>query len=767
MTAPWQPRRGGVKAPAQPDEWGGPTDHGTSAGGTPSGRAAGGHVSGSASGSASGHISRASEPFTVVITRPAGQSQTLAAQLQARGLRTFEFPLITIEPVRDDAPLREALGALDRYALVVFVSPNAVDRAFACYGSISSIWPHALPVAVVGPASVAALARHGVAAPAHRVISPTGTADEEPARFDSESLYAALEKTFGANAFMGKRVLIVRGDGGREWLADRLREAGAEVEAVAAYRRVVPEPPIGVWETVHALLEGAPHAWLVTSSEGVRNLDELAREHLTAGEIVELRHAPLVAPHGRIGETARGLGFDRITVSGAGDERIVETLLGLAASLAASSVSSVAHSAAPPRGAQAAQPVQNTPASPPAQSRMTDSNDSSHVPNRGAASTASQGSSGSQGTQPAAASARPASAASAYSSAPSTSYTQPANARRGGAGTAILWLVVVLVAAGAGAGGYAINRKLDRMDAALVQRQQAAEQQSAALRARADQAVASAQQVDKQMALLEGKIADAQTSQQALAQQYADLAKNRDDWTLAEVGQMLASASEQLQLTGNTQLALFALQSADTRLAASDSPQALAVRKAIAQDVDKLKAAPSTDLPGLAIKLDTALAAVDTLPLAGEAIVAHTKPEAAEPVDVAKTAAATGEPRWRAWLDTFVSGVGKQIASLVQVRRIDNADAMLTSPDQGYFVRENLKLRLLSARLSLLSRNEPTLKSDLAAADTALSRYFDGASKETQNVRDLLKQVGAGSGAVTLPTLDTSLKALQQYRSRG
>jgi|GEM_PF-53713 len=748
MTARWQPRGGGVNAPAQPDEWSGPADPGMGAGGAQAGRAA------------SGRGSRAAGPFAVVITRPAGQSQALAAQLEARGLRTLEFPLIVIEPVRDDAPLREALGALDRYALVVFVSPNAVDRAFECYGAISSIWPHALPVAVVGPASVAALARHGVAAPAHRVISPAGAADEEPARFDSESLYAALEKTLGENAFAGKRVLIVRGDGGREWLADRLREAGAEVEAVAAYRRVVPEPPIGAWETVHALLEGAPHAWLVTSSEGVRNLDELAREHLTAGELVELRHAPLVAPHARIGETARGLGFDRITLSGAGDERIVQTLLDLASTLCASSVSSDASSAAQ----LAAQPVQNTPASPPAQPRMTDSNDSSQAPNRGAAS---QGTSGSQGAQPAAASARPASAASSASSYSSAQYTQPANARRGGAGTAILWLVVALVAAGAGAGGYALNRKLDRVDAALVQRQQAADQQSAALRARTDEALASAQQVDKQMSLLEGKIADAQTSQQALAQQYADLAKNRDDWTLAEVGQMLSSASEQLQLTGNTQLALFALQSADTRLAASDSPQALAVRKAIAQDVDKLKAAPSTDLAGLAIKLDTALAAVDTLPLAGEAIVAHTKPEAAEPMDVAKTAAATGEPRWKAWLDTFVAGIGKQITSLVQVRRIDNADAMLVSPDQGYFVRENLKLRILSARLSLLSRNEPTLKSDLAAADTALARYFDSSSKQTQNVRDLIEQVDAGSGAVTLPTLDTTLKALQQYRSRG
>ncbi|WP_321947815.1 fused uroporphyrinogen-III synthase HemD/membrane protein HemX [Paraburkholderia sp. J10-1] len=722
MAGPWQPRGNA----GQPDEWGGPGDASTGAK----------RASSASAGSGS-------TPFTVVITRPAGQSDGLAGRLAQRGMRTLDFPLISIAPVTDEAPLRAALGALERYALVVFVSPNAVDRAFACYASVSSIWPPALPVAVVGPASVAALERHGVAEPEHRVVSPAGAGEEEPARFDSESLYAALEKTFGADAFAGKRVLIVRGDGGREWLAERLREAGAEVETVAAYRRVVPEPPIATWTQVHALLEGAPHAWLVTSSEGVRNLDELAREHLTAGEIVELRHAPLVAPHPRIAETARSMGFDRITVSGAGDERIVETLLGLASSVV--------------------QPVQNTPAQTPANPRMTDSNNSSSTANQGAVATGAAVSSGASAS--ASASARPSYASSGTGS--SAPLTQPPGAARRGAGSALLWLVVVLIAAGAGAGGYALNRKLDRLDTQLAQRQQAGEQQIAALRARTDEAVSGAQQLDKQIAQLEGKIADAQTSQQALAQQYADLSKSRDDWTLAEVGQMLSSASEQLQLTGNTQLALFALQSADTRLAASENAQAIAVRKAIAQDIDKLKAAPSTDLTGLAIKLDTALGQIDSLPLSGEAIVAHTKPEAAQPADVAKVAAATNQAKWKVWIDTFVDGVGKQIASLVQVRRIDNADAMLVSPDQGYFVRENLKLRLLSARLSLLSRNQDTLKSDLAAADATLARYFDGASKDTQTVRDLLKQVNDGSAAVALPTLDTSLKAIQQYRSRG
>ncbi|WP_199543513.1 fused uroporphyrinogen-III synthase HemD/membrane protein HemX [Paraburkholderia kururiensis] len=673
--------------------------------------------------------------FTAVITRPAGQSASLLVRLAEEGIDALEFPLIAIGPAADEAPLREAFASLDRYALVVFVSPNAVDHAFARYGAI---WPHALPIGVVGPGSVAALARHGVAAPAYRVISPAqASSDDDAARFDSEALFAAIETTLGERALEGKRVLIVRGDGGREWLAERLREAGAEVQPVAAYRRIVPEPSIAAWDRVHALLAGKPHVWLVTSSEGVRNLDELAREHLTAGELAALRRAPLVTPHPRIAETARGLGFDSITVSGAGDERIVRALR--------AAVPAAAHPAAEPAVHPDVKPVTTNPA----HSRMTDSNDSNNTSSQRGATAP---------VQPGSPSAPPV-------NAPFTPY-EAQKPRRGASGP-LLWFVVVVIACAAGVGGFALNRKVARMDERLVQRQQANDAQTAELRVKTDQAVATVHQMDSQVAQLEGKLADAQNAQQALAQQYADLARNRDDWTLAEVGQMLSSASEQLQLTGNTQLALFALQSADQRLAASDGAQALAVRKAIAQDVDKLKAAPSTDLTGLGIKLDNAIDAVDTLPLAGEAPVAHAKPQAPKPADTAKLAAATGEPRWKVWLQSFATGIGHQLTSLVQVRRIDNADAMLVAPDQGYFVRQNVKLRLLSARISLLSRNQAALKSDLHAADAALARYFDNASKQTQTVRDLVKQVDAGSPAVELPNLNTSLQAVRQYRSRG
>ncbi len=709
-----------------------------------------------------------------------GQSVALLALLARAGFESIEFPLIDIGTVTDAAPLHAALGELYApaplgFALVVFVSPNAIDHAFA---ALSSAWPTQIPVGVVGPGSVAALARQGVTAPAYTIISPAAgaTVTETPTdpRYDSEALHAAIEAHFGADGLKDKRVLIVRGDGGREWLADALSAAGANVEKVAAYRRIVPEPSMRDWERIHALLAGEPHAWLLTSSEGVRNLEELAREHLTVDETLTLKHVPLVTPHPRIAEASRQAGFDRITVSGAGDERIVQALAGIFA--AASEPTANQRKAEQEPGAQVAKapehgykastaapfsqssqtnqesaPTDSRPASnpahQPAQSRMTDSIDSSKTAPQSATSTSSPSSN--------------------PPNTPFTPYESQPKQRGGGAGTALLWLVLLIVVVVAGVGGFMLNRKFDQRDAQLAQRLQASDAQTAALRAQADQAASSVSVINTQIIQFQGKLTDAQAQSQALQQQYQDLASNRDDWTLAEVEQILSSASQQLQLTGNVQLALFALQSADTRLAATTGPQIVTIRKAIAQDMDKLHATPSTDLTGLAIKLDTAIDQIDSLPLAGEAPITPATAHADTPRDTASIAAATGQPVWKVWLQQIASGIGQQLSSLVTVRRIDNADAMLASPDQGYFVRENVKLRLLSARLSLLSRSEPALKSDLHAADTAIGRYFDQSSGKVKAVHTLLQQVDQASLAVTVPDLNASLAAVHQFKRGG
>src|SRR5471032_2113214 len=661
----------------------------------------------SAQGSAHSSAQGPTQRPAVVVTRPLGQSAALLALLARAGFESIEFPLIDIGPVADAAPLHAALGELYApaplgFALVVFVSPNAIDHAFA---ALSSAWPSQIPIGVVGPGSVAALGRQGVTAPTYTIISPATGAmvTETPTdpRYDSEALYAAIEAHFGADGLKDKRILIVRGDGGREWLADALSAAGAKVEKVAAYRRIVPEPSMRDWERIHALLTGEAHAWLLTSSEGVRNLEELAREHLTVDETLTLKHAPLVTPHPRIAEASRQAGFDRITVSGAGDERIVQALGGIfakqqeleqesdaqvakaqehgykASTAAPFSQSSQTNQESAPTDSRPA----STPAHQPAQSRMTDSIDSSKSAPQSGTSTSPL-----------------------PPNTPFTPYESQPKQRGGGAGTALLWLVLLIVVVVAGVGGFMLNRKFDQRDAQFAQRLQASDTQTAALSAQADQAASSVSAINTQIIQFQGKLTDAQAQSQALQQQYQDLASNRDDWTLAEVEQILSSASQQLQLTGNVQLALFALQSADTRLAATTGPQIVTIRKAIAQDMDKLHATPSTDLTGLAIKLDTAIDQIDSLPLAGEAPITPATAHADTRRDTAAIAAKTGQPVWKVWLEQVASGIGQQLSSLVTVRRIDNADTMLASPDEGYFVRENVKLRLLSARLSLLSR---------------------------------------------------------------
>ncbi|WP_306393920.1 uroporphyrinogen-III synthase [Telluria beijingensis] len=250
----------------------------------------------------------------VVVTRPRAQADGLALSARALGRAVEILPLLEIAPVDDPAPLRAALANLPGYALVVFVSPNAVDAAFTHVAS----WPAQVPLAVVGEGSRAALARHGVAAPGYTIHSPLDSAHS-----DSERLLQNLDLA----AVAGRRVLIVRGDGGRELLADALRAAGATVEAVAAYRRSTPvlTPELGA--RLRALL-AQPNDWIITSSEALRGLAGLV-DALDPGSDagrLQLQQQRLVVPHARIAETAHALGLRHVTLTGSGDARLLAAL---------------------------------------------------------------------------------------------------------------------------------------------------------------------------------------------------------------------------------------------------------------------------------------------------------------------------------------------------------------------------------------------------------------------------------------------------------
>jgi len=288
----------------------------------------------------------------------------------------------------------------------------------------------------------------------------------------------------------------------------------------------------------------------------------------------------------------------------------------------------------------------------------------------------------------------------------------------------------------------------------------------------------STKELQIKVGTLENRQQEAQSQQLALEQLYQDLSKNRDEWALAEIEQVLSTASQQLQLAGNVPGALIALQNADRSLSRSDKPQFITIRRAIAKDIERLKALPSVDNVGLAVRLDNVIAQIDNLPLLADekpAVAAlpekKLKPRAVKGA-TGKAALETAPPEetWgqrmqHAWHD-WSADMWSEVTQLVRVRTVETPEALMLSPTHAYFLRENLKLRLLNARMALLSRNEAAFRADLLAAQEALAKYFDTRAKQTQTVQQLLRQVQGSNLSIEMPTLADSLNAVRNYKAK-
>jgi len=257
--------------------------------------------------------------------------------------------------------------------------------------------------------------------------------------------------------------------------------------------------------------------------------------------------------------------------------------------------------------------------------------------------------------------------------------------------------------------------------------------------------------VQGKLTLLEARIAESQTQQAALEALYRDLAPSRDEIALSEIEQVLLVASQQLQLAGNVAAALTALQIADAKLQRLERPQFVPLRRALSRDMDQLRAVPYVDITGVSLKLDQAIAAVGSLPLAMDERVPAPAPSAAPPAD---------EPPWL----RFLRDMWTDVRQLVRIEVADRPAAPLVPPPQQYFLRENLRLRLLSARIALLSRDAASFRADLGAADDWVKQYFDTRQKSVQALQATLKQLAATPMAADLPDLTRSLEALRVLR---
>ncbi len=341
--------------------------------------------------------------------------------------------------------------------------------------------------------------------------------------------------------------------------------------------------------------------------------------------------------------------------------------------------------------------------------------------------------------------------------------------------------MLALVSLGALGLAWNTQQRLKAAEQEIVKRQQDAGTQSAEARLMARQAEASTRDTAAKVALLEARVAETSLQRSQLEELIQSLSRSRDENVLSDVDAALRLALQQSAITGSAEPLLSALRQADERLARYQQPRMDRVRRAVLQDLDRVKAAGTVDVQSLAIRIDETVRAIDDLPLlaaidrrgaqrdatsraAGERAsdtASSTSPAAAARPAAGASAAGGPGPQWLdARVRSMLHQVWSEVRDLVRVTRVDEPEAALLAPEQAYFLRENLKLRLLNARLALLSRQFDTVQADLRDAQASLDRYFDKGSRRVELAREQLRQVAQQARQVTVPRPDATLAAL-------
>ncbi len=320
------------------------------------------------------------------------------------------------------------------------------------------------------------------------------------------------------------------------------------------------------------------------------------------------------------------------------------------------------------------------------------------------------------------------------------------------------------------------DQRVLSLEQELVRRQQASADQSAEARVLAKQAQEGTTAITAKLALLEARVAEIAAQRSDLDDLLQSLARSRDENLLVDVEAVIRAAVQQAAITGSAAPLVAALKQSDERLARQNQPRLEGLRRAIARDLDRVTAAHVPDIATLGLKLDEAIRLIDELPLVSNALA---RPHAARPpVSSERTrraaaaasqagSAPAGDAAGARWYDqlgelwsAFAGHVWSEVRALVRVTRIEQPNAMLIAPEQAFFLRENLKLRLLNARVALLSRQFDTVQSDLQVAHGFLTRYFDQTAQRSVLATELVKQVMAQARPVGVPRPDETLAAL-------
>ncbi len=314
-------------------------------------------------------------------------------------------------------------------------------------------------------------------------------------------------------------------------------------------------------------------------------------------------------------------------------------------------------------------------------------------------------------------------------------------------------------------------QKLSFTQQELARRSQDSATVAEQARTLAAQTEAQTQELQARLAVAEVKLSEVTLQRSQLEELMLTLSRSRDDTLVQDIESALRLAQQQAQLTGSAQPLLSALQAADQRIARAAQPRLNPVQRALARDIQRIQGAVLTDVPALVQRLDELVRQVDQWPLLNDvgprAAPAKTGPQAAKTTRAGTTTvvpaaapAGTGTTGWSSWWDRIWGDVTRSGRELVRVSRIDHPDAALLAPEQAFFLRENLKLQLLNARLGLLARQTASAQADVRAVEALLTRYFDGTAPNVRGAHAALTQLRAELVPVELPRPDESLAAL-------
>lgn len=313
------------------------------------------------------------------------------------------------------------------------------------------------------------------------------------------------------------------------------------------------------------------------------------------------------------------------------------------------------------------------------------------------------------------------------------------------------WLKLVALVAALGVAASALLwHRLGGIQEQLARQSADAGSQAGEARATARQAQDLAIETAAKLAVMDARVSEVALQRTQLEELMQSLSRSRDENLVVDIDSSIRLAQQQAQLSGSVEPLLAALKSAELRVARAAQPRLTPVQRAITKDMARIRATALADLPSLLVRLDELVQITEELPVANAVTVP-------KPVESLKRKDAETVSNWwqRAW-----SVVRVEIEGLVRVSRIDDPDAALLSPEQTFFLRENLKLKLLNARLGLLSRHNAAARADLVSASGAIARFFDGSSRKTQAAQTLLEQLISQSRALELPQIDDSLAAL-------